>query len=117
MQDRDFYADETKAGLGDFLTTAVHKLFDEIAPKYANRPGGYTRIIRTSKPRIGDGGEIVILQLVGPDEPGPQEARRRHPRRHAAARYAMVKKAHKAEGKAEAERRLKPAPPRRKGRL
>lgn len=49
----------------------VKKLFDEIAPKYTERPGGYTRIVRLGKCRIGDGGDLCLLQLVG-DEDGPQ---------------------------------------------
>ncbi len=41
----------------------VQKLFTTIAPWYANRPGGYTRVIRT-RARLGDGGEMAILELV-----------------------------------------------------
>jgi large subunit ribosomal protein L17 len=41
----------------------VKKLFDEIAPKYKERNGGYTRIIKVG-PRRGDGAEVVILELV-----------------------------------------------------
>lgn len=41
----------------------VDKLFDEIAPKYTNRNGGYTRIVKIG-PRKGDGAEQVILELV-----------------------------------------------------
>ncbi|GFN36903.1 50S ribosomal protein L17 [Tepidimicrobium xylanilyticum] len=41
----------------------VKKLFDEIAPKYADRNGGYTRILRLG-PRRGDGSEMAILELV-----------------------------------------------------
>ncbi|NLL70039.1 MAG: 50S ribosomal protein L17 [Epulopiscium sp.] len=41
----------------------VDKLFDEIAPKYADRNGGYTRIIKIG-PRKGDGAEEVIIELV-----------------------------------------------------
>ena len=43
---------------------AVKKLFAEIAPKYAERKGGYTRIIRVGQ-RLGDAAEMCILQLVG----------------------------------------------------
>ncbi|MBE6885357.1 MAG: 50S ribosomal protein L17 [Ruminococcaceae bacterium] len=39
------------------------KLFDEIAPKYADKNGGYTRIIRTG-PRRGDAAEMAIIELV-----------------------------------------------------
>lgn len=41
----------------------VRKLFDSIAPKYSERPGGYTRIIKTGH-RRGDAASMVILELV-----------------------------------------------------
>ena len=41
----------------------AEKLFTEIAPKYENRPGGYTRIVKIG-PRQGDGAEMVLLELV-----------------------------------------------------
>lgn len=41
----------------------VKKLFDEIAPKYEDRNGGYTRVLKVG-PRRGDGAEIAILELV-----------------------------------------------------
>ena len=41
----------------------VKKLFDEIAPKYAERQGGYTRILKIG-PRRGDAAPMVILELV-----------------------------------------------------
>ena len=50
----------------------VRKLFEEIAPKYKDRPGGYTRIIRLAETRRGDGTSLCLLQLVGTEEVGPQ---------------------------------------------
>lgn len=41
----------------------VTKLFEEIGPKYADRNGGYTRVLKVG-PRRGDGAEIAILELV-----------------------------------------------------
>jgi len=48
--------------------TVIRKLFSEIGPRYLDRPGGYTRIIRLSMRRLGDNGRLVLLQLVGKDE-------------------------------------------------
>jgi len=41
----------------------VYKLFEEIAPKYAERNGGYTRVLKAG-PRRGDGAEMAIIELV-----------------------------------------------------
>jgi len=48
--------------------TIVGKLFSELGPRYLDRAGGYTRIIRLSMRRLGDNGQLVLLQLVGADE-------------------------------------------------
>lgn len=70
-----------------FLMTpgATKKLFSDLAPRFADRPGGYTRIIRT-RWRIGDGAELAILEFLGSElkkkekkqkkraaEPAPEE--------------------------------------------
>jgi len=44
---------------------AVRVLFAEVAPRFLDRPGGYTRIVRLAKPRLGDAGIRVILEFVG----------------------------------------------------
>jgi len=44
---------------------AVRVLFEEIAPRFEDRPGGYTRILRLAKPRLGDAGVRAILEFVG----------------------------------------------------
>lgn len=44
-------------------TEVVTRLFDEVAPRYTERPGGYTRIVRVG-PRRGDGTEMAIVELV-----------------------------------------------------
>ena len=44
---------------------AVDILFDDIAPRFADRNGGYTRIMRMSQPRLGDAGTQAILEFVG----------------------------------------------------
>ncbi len=47
-----------------FEPAAVRKLFDSIGPRFADRAGGYTRIIRLG-PRQGDGAETAIIELLG----------------------------------------------------
>jgi len=50
----------SRLGSGDEV---VKKLFDDIAPRFATRPGGYTRMLKLG-PRHGDAAEMVILELV-----------------------------------------------------
>ncbi len=49
--------------LGD--KAAVRILFDDIAPRFADRPGGYTRVLRVAERRLGDAGHQAILEFVG----------------------------------------------------
>jgi len=63
LQDRRL-TDENQDFITEGPKTVIQKLFDEVAPKFADRRGGYTQIIKTAKYRIGDGGTLVWLQLV-----------------------------------------------------
>ena len=56
--------------------TVLKKLFDEIAPTFKERPGGYTRIMRTGV-RKGDVAEMAILELVTNGEPRPKPVNRK----------------------------------------
>jgi large subunit ribosomal protein L17 len=58
--------------LGD--EDAVHRLFEEVGPRYADRPGGYTRVIRLGERRLGDSGEKAMIELV--EEEMPERAER-----------------------------------------
>ncbi len=49
----------------------IRHLFEEIGPRFADRQGGYTRIIKLGTHRLGDGTDLVMLQLVG-KESGPE---------------------------------------------
>ena len=48
--------------------TVIGKLFSDLGPRYLDRPGGYTRIIKLALRRLGDNGELVLLQLVGSEK-------------------------------------------------
>lgn len=95
LQDREMTDDE-----GEFLDkTVIQKLFDEVAPRYADRPGGYTRIIRLSERRIGDAGRQVVLQLVeeaaaeGGETPTAPSRRRRRARKRIQAAEGIADQA------------------------
>ena len=74
----------------------VKKLFDEIAPLYTERSGGYTRIIRTG-PRRGDAAEMCILELIMEEKAAPKAKAAAKPRatrrRKPAAEAAPVEEA------------------------
>jgi large subunit ribosomal protein L17 len=66
LNNRAIFKEEN--GVNAKVDTVISKLFSEIGPRYLERQGGYTRIIRLSKKRLGDNGQLVLLQLVGKDD-------------------------------------------------
>lgn len=78
----------------------VQHVMTKIAPLFADRDGGYTRIIKLGKHRLGDGADLVLLQLVGKEE-GPQigggTSRRREKADNRTAFYAKLRKGGTAE--------------------
>ncbi len=79
LGNRNIVADED--GKAVMKGTVVGKLFSELGPRYLDRPGGYTRIIRLSLRRLGDNGQLVLLQLVGADESVKKEAKSKRSRK------------------------------------
>jgi len=69
LQDRDICKMED--GVPVPVGTVIHKLFAEIGPRFADRNGGYTRIINLPLRRIGDNGQLVMLQLLGEAQEKP----------------------------------------------
>ncbi len=110
LQDRRL-VDENQEFITDGSKTVIQKLFNDIAPRFADRRGGYTRIIKLSDYRIGDGGSLVLLQLLTEESAPKGTARRsaglrrkRNERRHQfAARVARGSKTEKTSPEASAE--------------
>lgn len=93
---RRYRTGQARAGMKFTGQSVLHRLIDTVAPRFADRPGGYTRIIRLPDRRIGDNGELAVLQLIGEEEaPGPVSKpkktlrQKRVERRYAAAARAL----------------------------
>lgn len=112
---RRYRTGQPKGALSYTAQSVVHRLINDVAPRFGDRPGGYTRVIRLGRARVGDGGERAVLQLVGDETPPtglakpPKSARERK----AEARYAFAARALRAHGRRpgrkEAERKQPPA--------
>lgn len=101
LGDRDIFAYEDGEPVRKGMVIA--KLFSELGPRYLDRPGGYTRIIRLSLRRLGDNGELVLLQLLGEDEPVKKEKKRSTKRRARKKRKETVEPADESRTEAEEE--------------
>ncbi len=77
----------------------VKHIFDNVAPRFRDRPGGYTRIVKLGRHRIGDAAELCVIQFVGAEE-GPEIGGKPSTRRRTADRrtaYAAKLRKEKAE--------------------
>jgi ribosomal protein L17 len=85
-----------KPGIKFTAMGVIHKLFDEIGPAMKRRneklgsAGGYTRVIKLSERRLGDGGQLAILQLVSEkDEARSQNTSKTERKRKARVKYTV----------------------------
>lgn len=79
----------------------LKKLFDEIAPRYTDRPGGYTRVLKLGVNRKGDNAERAILELVGEKDEGRKKKKTSRKTYHNVDIPKSPEKASKAKKEAE----------------
>ena len=83
----------------------VRHIFENVAPRFKDRAGGYTRIVKLGRHRIGDGSELCVIQFVGAEEGpeiggNPSTRRRTADKRTAFAAKLRKEKGEKSEPKA-----------------
>jgi large subunit ribosomal protein L17 len=81
----------------------LKKLFEEIAPRYTDRPGGYTRVLKLGAGRKGDNAERAILELVGENDEGRKKKKKPRKTYHKVDIPKSPEKAPKAKKEAAAE--------------
>lgn len=108
---RRYRLGEPKGRLAFTGGSIVHHLMEKVAPRFSDRPGGYTRIIRLADRRVGDHGPLAVLELIG-DETAPSSLvrpargarKRRADRRYAAAIKSAKAATARGAGRAPSER-------------
>ena len=89
---RRYRTGEPRGRLGFTAESVTHRLIETVAPRYEDRPGGFTRLIRLPSKRLGDATPMAMVQLVGNEEAPTSLAKpsRSARRRRADSRYAMA---------------------------
>jgi large subunit ribosomal protein L17 len=88
----------------------VKHIFEHVAPRFRDRPGGYTRIIKLGRHRVGDAAELCVLQFVGAED-GPEIGGNPSTRRRTAdKRTAFAARLRKERGEPAAAAPAPPAP-------
>lgn len=98
---RRFRTGEAKGRLAFTAESVTHRLIEKVAARFEDRPGGYTRIVRLSKRRVGDAAPLAMLQLLGNEEAPVSITKpaRSARKRRADSRYAMAVKLTKVRGR------------------
>lgn len=93
---RRYRANTTRPGLKFTAESVIHRLFSKIGPEMKKRNeklgcgGGYTRVIKLADRRLGDGGQLAVLQLVGEnDDRRPQNSAKTERKRRARVKYTV----------------------------
>jgi large subunit ribosomal protein L17 len=93
---RRYRTNTARPGLKFTAESVLHKLFAELGPRMKKRnathncSGGYTRVIKLADRRLGDGGELAILQLVGEnDKPRTRSKDKTERKRRARVKYSV----------------------------
>jgi large subunit ribosomal protein L17 len=109
---RRYRTGDPKGRLAFTGQSVTHRLIEKIAPRYEDRPGGYTRVILLPDRRIGDHSQLAILQLVGDEEsPGTlTRAAKTSRKKRADGRYALAIRLSKKGGKGASKGSQKTAP-------
>jgi large subunit ribosomal protein L17 len=74
-KDQELVEDPLNTSTAKSADTVLKKLFRELGPRYADRPGGYTRVLKQHYRRLGDAGSTAVIELMKAGEKKVQKAR------------------------------------------